>query len=187
MISISNSATSSTVNLVPIEEDIATLQLDVATINLDLINVNSNINTLQIGKQDTIIDGSLTIARTAGLQASLDSKKTMNPTYGYIHDIVNKGDLGTTLTDLILSNSDIGKYIRFTTQRDRNVLLPDVATLPNGVWVGISCRSIGSTPFIISIRTSSGTLLGRFNGNNDSYGNGRSAIVIDSAWVAMDH
>jgi archaellum component FlaC len=157
----------------------------------NLGSITSDLQTQLDGKQATITDGSLTIARTSGLQTALDSKKTIDSTYGYIHSVVNKGALGSVAGNLVLTTSDIGKIIRFTTNLARTVVLPSLTDVPDGAWIGISCSSAGGTSYAISIQNASGSqVLANFNANNttiSSGGNGKAVIVIGGAWVAMNN
>jgi prophage DNA circulation protein len=179
-------------NLSSITSDLQTqLNSKQATITDGSLTIakTSGLQTALDSKQATITDGSLTIARTSGLQTALDSKKTIDSTYGFIHSVVDKGALGSVAGNLVLTTSDIGKYIRFTTAAARIIVLPSLTGVPDGAWIGISCSSAGGTSYAITIQNASGAqVLANYNANNTTIsagGNGKAVIVIGGTWVAM--
>ena len=130
-----------------------------------------------------IEDGSLTFAKTNGLQTALNLKQSINATYGLLQNTRNAGAVSATV---VLSTTDFGKIVRFTTSAARQVNLPSLLNVPDGAWVAISCASTSSVSSI-SIFDSNGTsqILGSFNANLTTAGNCKWLMVLNGGWVAM--
>jgi hypothetical protein len=159
--------------------------INIGETNSTTVNI-TQATTLNLGKND----GSVNFLTTA-----ICGKVKFDPTYGYIQSVIDKGYLGTGSDNLVLTTSDIGSVIRFTTGAARTVLLPALTGVPDGAWIGISCTSANpdslSTSYAITIRDSVQTsppLIASYNANNttiSSGGNGKQLVVINGAWVAM--
>jgi hypothetical protein len=135
----------------------------------------------------TITDGSLTIAKTNGLQTALDSKQSIDVSFGLLYRVRNGGTV--TTSPQTLDATDWNKVVRFVVNSGvlttgLTVRLPSTTNVPDGAWIGISVSS-SATARQIQICDSAGNLaLGAFNANVTTAGNGKVMIVLGGAWVS---
>ena len=147
----------------------------------------NGLQTALDAKQNTITDGSLTIARTNGLQNALDAKQNTNTTYnGIQYKVTDKGQLLTSPVSIL--TTELCGYWVFRIGVIRNIVLPNPSSLPDGVWIilnGISTTSsaINFSLFHTDTNTSNKLMDSNVSANTVVYGKAFAFFVASGKWM----
>jgi hypothetical protein len=87
------------------------------------------------GVSTTIADGSLTIAKTSGLQSALNTKLNR-----YVFN-----NIGTVTSNVTLNSSDVNKIHTIASSASRTVSLPANNTVSDGDWIYLNWMASGGT------------------------------------------
>jgi hypothetical protein len=169
---------------------------DISTINslsssLDLkANLNGNTYTgthdftdstiLGLTGSSTIADGSLTIAKTNGLQTTLNNKMPL------LFPVARIASGVVQTTHFSLNSSHYNKMIFWLSGASLTISVPSPIGVPDGTWMGLTTVSNGSTTYSMTITpVSDQNSLGQFNATNSASGAGggtKSMVCISGAW-----
>jgi hypothetical protein len=174
--------------------------------NLQYVDISGNLTTLLNAKQATITDGSLTIARTSGLQTALDAKANKaGETYTGSHNFAGATVSGLSLTSLEYKVTIKGTYSSGTGNQtiatgemngiyvmcmgaNRTVTLPSFSGLNDGTWVTIVNKP-ATTASTMTVNDNNNNLVASVGSPNTVYGKSftvvKATVSGTSKWLVI--
>jgi hypothetical protein len=137
-----------------------------------------------ISSSPTITDGSLTIAKTSGLQTALDSKAERT-----VFTLVNLGVASTNAQVNLSASANVNKLTRLgCTQASSTTIvrLPANNTVQNGDMIALNWVSSAGS-ILMSVQQTDGVIIGSSGGSNIAGGSSRNYVYYSSldSWLQV--